>query len=111
MSSSPRAARRPAPSPWTTCSPPAQTATALPNGTYTLTAWIQSSGGQSVAHLFVRNFGGTEKDASVSTAIGTWTQVTIAGIAVSNGTAVFGVETTASANQWVDMDDFTLVQN
>ena len=90
----------------------AQTATGLPNGTYTLTAFIQSSGGQSVARVFARGFGGTEKDASVSSAIGTWTQVSIPGIAVSNGTALIGAETTASANQWVCCaDDFTLVKN
>jgi hypothetical protein len=89
----------------------AQTVTGLPSGTYTLTAWIQSSGGQSVARMFARDFGGVEKDASVNTAIGTWTQVSIPGIAVTAGTASIGVETTASANQWVDMDDFTLVKN
>ncbi len=88
-----------------------QSVTGLPDGTYALSAWIQSSGGQSVARMFARNFGGTPKDASVNAAIGTWTLVSIPGIAVTNGTASIGVETTAAANQWVDMDDFTLVMN
>ena len=89
----------------------AQSVTALPDGTYTLSAWIQSSGGQSVARIFARGFGGAEKDASINSAIGAWTLVSIPGIVVSNGTCSIGVETTASANQWVDMDDFTLVKN
>jgi Glycosyl hydrolases family 43 len=88
----------------------AQTVTGLPNGTYTLSTWIQSSGGQSVAQLFARNFGGAEEDAAVNSAIGTWKQISITGIVVTNGTCQIGVETTAGANQWVDLDDVTLVK-
>jgi Glycosyl hydrolases family 43 len=88
----------------------AQTVTGLPNGTYTLSTWIQSSGGQSVAQLFARNFGGAEEDAAVNSAIGTWKQISITGIVVTNGTCQIGVETTARANQWVDLDDVTLVK-
>jgi hypothetical protein len=87
-----------------------QTVTGLPNGTYTLSAWIQSSGGQSVAQLFARNYGGAEQDAAVNSAIATWRQVSLAGIAVTNGTCQIGVQTTAGANQWVDLDDVTLVK-
>ena len=88
----------------------AQTVTGLPNGTYTLSAWVQSSGGQSIARLFARNGGGSEQDAAVNTAIPSWKQVTISGIAVTNGTCQIGLDTTASANQWVDLDDVLLVK-
>jgi Glycosyl hydrolases family 43 len=89
----------------------AQTLTGLPNGTYTLSAWMQSSGGQSVAQLFARNFGATEKDASVNSAIAAWKQVSVPGIVVSNGTCQIGAQTTANANQWLDLDDVVFVKD
>jgi hypothetical protein len=88
-----------------------QSVTGLPNGTYTLAAWVESSGGQSVAQMFATGFGGAEIDASVNTPIANWLQVSIPGIVVTNGTCQIGVRTTASANQWLDVDDFTLVKN
>ena len=88
----------------------AQTMTGLPNGTYTLSAWVQSSGGQSIARLFASNGGASEQDAAVNAAIPSWKQVTIGGIAVTNGTCQIGLYTTASANQWVDLDDVSLVK-
>ena len=88
----------------------AQTITGLPNGTYTLSAWIQSSGGQPTGQLSARNFGGPEMDAAVNSTIATWKQVSIAGIQVTNGACQIGVQTTANANQWIDIDDVTLVK-
>jgi hypothetical protein len=89
----------------------AQTLTGLPDGTYTLAAWIESSGGQSVAQLFARGFGGAEMDASVGSPIASWSHIVISGIVVTNGTCEIGLQTTASANQWLNVDDFTLVKN
>ncbi len=88
----------------------AQTVNGLPNGMYTLSAWVQSSGGQSVAQLFARNGGSAGQDAAVNAAIPSWKQITINDIAVANGTLLIGIETTASANQWVDLDDVSLVK-
>ena len=88
-----------------------QPVTGLPNGTYTLSAWVKSSGGQSVAQLYAKGFGGTDKTASLGTAMSAWTQVSITGIAVSNGTCDIGVTTTGSTGQTVTIDDLLLVQN
>jgi len=88
-----------------------QSITGLPNGTYTLSAQVESSGGQSVAQLFAKGFGGTEVDAAVDQATGAWSQVSIPGIEVTNGTCQVGVQTTASASQWLRVDDFTLVKD
>jgi hypothetical protein len=88
-----------------------QTVTGLPNGTYTLAAWVESSGGQSVAQLFAKGFGGAEIDASVDTAMANWSHVSIPGIVVTNGTCEIGAQTTGSANQKLDLDDFTLTKN
>lgn len=86
-----------------------QTVTNLPNGSYTLSAWIESSGGQSVAQLFAKNFGGAEMDAVIAKE-SAWTHVSIAGIEVANGSVDIGIATTAGANQWISADDFTLVK-
>jgi hypothetical protein len=88
-----------------------QTVTNLPNGAYTLSAWVESSGGQSVAQLFAKSFGGSEMDTPIDKAMSAWTHVSIAGINVTTGTMDIGVSTDASANQWVSVDDFTLVKN
>ena len=82
----------------------------LPNGTYTLSAWVKSSGGQKNANLYAKNFGAGELDHSVSQSIGSWTQVSITGIAVTNGSVQVGIASNANAGNWVYADDFNLVQ-
>ncbi|GAA3439288.1 family 43 glycosylhydrolase [Kutzneria kofuensis] len=82
----------------------------LPNGTYTLSAWVQSSGGQKAANIFARNFGAGEMDHAVNQSIGSWTKVTISGVTVTNGTIQVGVSANANAGNWVNVDDFSLVQ-
>jgi hypothetical protein len=57
-----------------------------------------------------KNFGGDEKTAALSSASSSWTQISIPGIAVTTGNIELGVTTTANANQWIDIDDFTLIQ-
>jgi LEA14-like dessication related protein len=81
-----------------------QTKTGLANGTYTLKAWVQSSGGQTLAVMNVKDYGGATIDAPIPTT-GTWTQITINNINVTNGQATFGFYSVASANQWIRFDD------
>jgi hypothetical protein len=88
-----------------------QSVTGLPAGTYTLAAWVESSGGQSMARLFATGFGAAEVDASINSSIANWSRISIPGIVVTNGTCQVGIQTTASANQWIDVDDFTLVKD
>jgi hypothetical protein len=82
----------------------------LPNGTYTLSVWAKSTGGQTTANLYAKGYGGSEKDASLSKAMTGFTQVSITGIAVTNGTCQIGATTTAAANQSVTLDDFAFVR-
>ena len=82
----------------------------LPNGTYALSVWAKSTGGQTTANLYAKGYGGSEKDASLTKAMTGFTQVSITGIAVTNGTCQIGVTTTAAANQSVTLDDFTFVR-
>ena len=73
----------------------------LPNGSYTLSAWARGTGSGS---LFAREFG--DADASVPLSAGsTWTEVTLAGIAVKNGKCRIGATTTTGT---ITVDDFTL---
>ena len=82
----------------------------LPNGTYTLSAWVKSSGGQKSANLYAKNFGASELDHSINQSIGSWTQVSITGITVTNGSIQVGVASNANAGDWVYADDFSLVR-
>ena len=77
----------------------------LPNGTYTLSAWVKSSG--SGGQLYAKGFGGTDKTLAISSATA-WTNASITGIAVSNGTCDVGITSTGAT---VTVDDFVLVQN
>ncbi|MFD0671117.1 family 43 glycosylhydrolase [Cohnella sp. GCM10027633] len=83
----------------------------VPNGTYTLKAWVRSSGGQTTAHLFAKNFGGTEKTVAINSNMGSWTQKTISNIQVTNGSIQVGVFSVAGAGNWVRVDNFSLVKN
>ncbi|MDX6282910.1 MAG: hypothetical protein QOH03_3981 [Kribbellaceae bacterium] len=82
----------------------------LPNGTYTLSAWVKSSGGQRKATVFAKNFGATELNHSISQSIGSWTKVSVTGVTVTNGSIQVGVQSDANAGNWVSVDDFSLVQ-
>ncbi|WP_141499743.1 family 43 glycosylhydrolase [Paenibacillus luteus] len=83
----------------------------LPNGTYTLKAWVRSGGGQPTAHIYVKNYGGTEKNYSINNSISSWTEVTIPNIVVTNGYAEIGVFSIANANQWLRVDDWSLTKS
>ncbi len=82
----------------------------LPNGTYALSVWVKSSGGQNKANIFVKNFGGNEMEYAINKAIGTWTQISIPNIKITNGSIQVGVFSDAKAGNWVNVDDFSLVQ-
>lgn len=79
-----------------------QTVTELPNGTYTLSVWIKSSG---AGQIFARGFGGSDMSTPLSAASG-WTKKTISGIKVTNGTMQVGAQSTGG--QWLALDDFEL---
>jgi hypothetical protein len=74
----------------------------LPNGTYTLSAWVRP--GSAGAQLAARGFGGTDKTTSLAASTA-WTNVSITDIAVSNGQCQVSVTT---SGQTVLVDDFVL---
>ena len=89
-----------------------QVITDLPNGSYTLKAWVRSSGGQNICDIYAKNYVGPELAYSAKTAIGSWTQVTVSNnIAVTNGQCEVGVYSDSPANNWVQIDNLTLTKN
>lgn len=89
-----------------------QVVTGLPDGTYTLTAWVRSSGGQKTAELYARDFGGAEIDHAINTEIDKWKQVTVSNaIHVTDGRCDIGLYSDAKKGQWVMMDDVSLTKN
>ncbi|MGX9219728.1 family 43 glycosylhydrolase [Massilia varians] len=83
----------------------------LPNGSYTLRAWVRSSGAQGVARLFASGHGGPEVAHVFTGALGDWTQVTLPGIEVRKGSVQVGVYTEGKDGQWLMLDDVSLVRD
>ena len=82
---------------------------AIPNGTYTLTAWVQSSGGQNSCRVYAANFGGSDRGCDINKSMSSWTKVTVTGIAVTNGSCRIGIASDAKADNWCKVDDISLV--
>ena len=85
-----------------------QLLTAVPNGTYTLRAQAQSSGGQTQCQLYANGFGGAEIATTLPTSA-TWVPVQVSGIVVRNGQCEIGLRSTAGAGQTARLDDVELV--
>jgi hypothetical protein len=88
-----------------------QSLSSLPNGTYTLSVWVKSTGGQATAELYAKGFGGSDVTAPLTKALSSFTQVTIPGISVTSGKAELGVTTSASAKQSLTFDDVSFVRS
>ena len=85
-----------------------QLLTNVPNGTYTLRARAQSSGGQTQCQLYASNFGGPELATTLPTSA-TWTEVVVNSIVVSNGQCEIGLRSTAGAGQTARLDEVEFV--
>lgn len=88
-----------------------QTLTGLPNGTYTVTAWAMSSGGQSATFLSAKNYGAgaPERKADLpSRGFPRWERVVISGVPVTNGQLEVGMYSNAGAGQWSSLDGVTV---
>ena len=87
-----------------------QIVTGLANGTYTMTAWVQSSGGQKTCQIYAKNYGGSEKVCALPTS-STWKQITITGISVTNGQCEVGLWSDANSGNYCSMDDVVFSKN
>ncbi|SKA95924.1 Beta-xylosidase, GH43 family [Agreia bicolorata] len=81
----------------------------LPTGSYTLTAWVKSSGGQTEASVELKNYAGSSSKKLVAIPqAGDWTRIQISGVNVTAGEATIGFWSNASAGQWLSFDDVQL---
>jgi RHS repeat-associated protein len=84
----------------------------LPNGLYTLRAWVKGSGGQVKAHMFARDYGGALQTITVpatpNSTAGPWRMLEIRDLAVTNGQCDVGFESEATAYQFIYFDDVEL---
>ncbi|MFD1470301.1 glycosyl hydrolase 53 family protein [Hymenobacter caeli] len=78
----------------------------LPNGTYTLSGWVTSGGGQNSCQLYANGFGGGEKAVNVPQAVN-FTQIQVPGIVVTNGQCEIGLRSDANAGNYCSLDDVT----
>lgn len=84
---------------------------ALPDGTYTMTAWVKSSGGQNVCSLYAES-GEQRYSRSIKLPIDEWTEVVVASdIEVKDGKCTVGLYSDAHENEWVQLDNLRLVKN
>ncbi len=81
----------------------------VPNGTYKLSGYVQSSGGQNSAKLFAKDIGSGEIAANI-TANSSWTKVQTATFEVTSGKVTLGLDVNGSSDQWVAIDDIELIQ-
>jgi arabinogalactan endo-1,4-beta-galactosidase len=79
----------------------------LPNGTYTLSAWVQNGGGQTYCWMYANNFAGTQIDYNLPIT-NNWTQITITNINITNGECEVGLYSDANSNNWCNLDDIEL---
>ena len=84
----------------------------LPDGKYTLKAWVKSSGGQNTAKVYIKDYGKEEVNVSVAEEIAEWKQVTVCEeLEIKNGSCEIGLFSDAKAGQWVIIDDITLIRS
>lgn len=86
-----------------------QTIANLTNGSYTLTARVKSSGGQTYALMDVKNYGGSIRQAPIS-AQSSWTLVTISNVSVTNNQATIGFYSNSAGGNWLYFDDVRFVK-
>lgn len=84
-----------------------QVKTGLPNGTYTLSAWVKNGGSQKTCQLYAKNFGGAEMDYALPVT-DAWTQIRLTGIPVSNGQLELGLWSDANAGNYASIDNVEL---
>ena len=82
----------------------------LPNGIYTLKAYAKSRGTINVSYIYVKGYGGEEKNVNIKDAGENWIEVKINDIQITNGKCEVGIFTDGKGGGWVKTDDFSLIE-
>ncbi|MFD6343198.1 arabinogalactan endo-beta-1,4-galactanase [Streptomyces roseolus] len=78
----------------------------LADGTYTLTAWVRSGGGQNSAYLALRNCGSAEQRTDLPVTTSSWIRV-VTSVKVVGGGCTVSVNSDANAGNWLNVDDLS----
>ncbi len=88
-----------------------QTITDLPDGTYSLSAWIQGGGGEKTLQLYVSDYGGDPITVDIAnTGWLAWNTPTIPEITITGGKCTIGLRVDSDAGSWGFLDDLSLVK-
>ena len=78
----------------------------IPNQTYTVSAYVKSSGGQENCWVSVKDYGGKEQQLHI-TFSDEWTQISLSDIVVTKGKATISLWTESKNAAWALVDDIT----
>ncbi|WP_395365856.1 arabinogalactan endo-beta-1,4-galactanase [Streptomyces sp. YH02] len=78
----------------------------LANGTYTLSAWVRSGGGQNAAYLALRNCGSAEQRTDLPVTSSGWIRI-VTSVTVTGGACTVSINSDAKAGNWLNVDDLT----
>ncbi|MEV5548382.1 arabinogalactan endo-1,4-beta-galactosidase [Streptomyces sp. NPDC052309] len=81
----------------------------LANGSYRLTAWVRSGGGQNSAYLALKNCGGAEQRTDLPVSATGWIRIVVP-VQVTNNQCTVSVNSDANAGNWINVDDLTLTK-
>jgi arabinogalactan endo-1,4-beta-galactosidase len=89
-----------------------QKITGLENGTYSLSAWIQGSGGEKTLQLSASGYGGDPLVVDIkNTGWQEWKNPTIDNIVVTTGECTVSLKVTSGGGSWAFFDDVGLYKN
>lgn len=82
----------------------------VPNGTYKASVWYQKGGDTNVS-LEAKQYGGDDLSAAAATTayVGSWTQIVIPEIQVTNGQVELGIHSLNKGGEWATFDDVELI--
>ncbi|MGW2829710.1 glycosyl hydrolase 53 family protein [Streptomyces sp. NPDC001286] len=78
----------------------------LTNGSYTLTAWVRSSGGQNSAYVSLKNCGSPEQRTDLPVSTSSWVRI-VTSIKVTGNQCTISINSDANAGNWINVDDLT----
>ncbi|WP_336772420.1 S-layer homology domain-containing protein [Paenibacillus sp. MMO-58] len=82
----------------------------VPNGTYKASVWYQKGGDTNVS-LEAKKYGGADLSVAAATTayVGSWTQIVIPEIQVTNGQVELGIHSLNKGGEWAAFDDVELI--
>jgi arabinogalactan endo-1,4-beta-galactosidase len=78
----------------------------LTDGSYRLTAWVRSGGGQNAAYLALKNCGGAEQRTDLPVSASGWIRIVVP-VNVTGNECTISINSDANAGNWINVDDLS----